>query len=87
VREHEIKEFVGDKLQVNRKTWAEALGVTTNQFDYSLANLQRLGLVTKEFRDTDVGGQRFTNIVFIKPVPQRIVEISTSPELSSSPTS
>lgn len=76
------RKFAGDKLQVNRRAWAEALGINLCQFDRSLNNLVRLGLVTKELRQLEVRGQSLNNVMFLEPVPEAVAAISQMPELT-----
>jgi len=71
------KKFRGDALQKSKKALADQFGFTERQVKDSLARLEELGLIIRDYRTIEVGdGLRLGNVLFIKINPTKIAQIS-----------
>lgn len=71
------KRFKGDALQKNKKQFAKQFGMTERKAQDSLALLEKLGLITREYRLIENDDKIvIANVLFIKIVPERIKEIT-----------
>lgn len=70
------KKFRADKLQKDYRTYAEMFDVSKGIVKAAFDNLERLGLVKREFREIVSNGMRCNNVMFVEPVPEKIREIT-----------
>lgn len=71
------KKFKSDALQRSQDSLAEQFGFTKEQIKDSLVRLEKLGLITRDYRTIGVGSKKLANVLFIKIHPLRIKEISS----------
>lgn len=71
------KKFKADALQKSKQALADQFGLTERQVKDSLSRLEKLGIITREYRIiTLADGLKLANVLFIKIHPSRIREIS-----------
>lgn len=71
------KKFRADMLQRSYDTFAAQYGFTKAQVKAGINALVELGLIVREFRSETVNGQRLTNLLYVAPIANAIVKIST----------
>jgi len=79
--EHTIgwkKKFKDDKLQKSYQNYANLFGVPKSTIKQAFDQLERMGLITREFRSIKVGDENFivNNVMYIEPVPSEIKKIT-----------
>lgn len=72
------KKFKADALQKNKMDLAEQFGLSERQVKDSLARLEWLGLIERDYRTITKDGLKMANVLFIKIKPDRIKEITFS---------
>jgi len=71
------KKFKADALQKSKQSLADQFGLTERQVKDSLARLEQLGLITRDYRTIITeSGMKLPNVLFIKIHPKKIEEIS-----------
>lgn len=71
------RKFKGDALQKSKKDLADQFGFTERKVKESLANLEKLGLITRDYRTVEtLKGIKASNILYIKVHPEKIKEAS-----------
>lgn len=72
------KKFKGELLQRSKKSFAEQFGYTERKVQDSLARLEKLGVITREYGKVEVPGSEIIgyNMMFIRIHPEKIKEIS-----------
>ncbi len=71
------KKFKGDALQKSKKSLADQFGLTERQVKDSLARLEQLGLITRDYRSMKTKtGLTLSNVLFIEIHPKKIEAIS-----------
>lgn len=74
------KKFKNDILQKHKKCLADQFGLTERQVQESLARLEKLGLITREYRTINQNiydsSVRVSNVLFIRIHPEKIKEIT-----------
>lgn len=70
------KKFKSDALQKSKKSLSKQFGFTERQVQESLARMEKMGLITREFRTVSFGDLTMGNVPFIKIHPEKIKQIS-----------
>jgi hypothetical protein len=71
------KRFKGDALQKSKKALAEQFGFTERKVKESLALLEKIGVITRDYRTVETSdGVLCSNVMYIKIHPEKIKEIS-----------
>lgn len=70
------KKFKSDSLQKDKKSLANQFGLTLVQVQDSLARLEKMGLIYRDYRTILVGDKRMSNVLFIKINPEKIREVT-----------
>jgi DnaA N-terminal domain len=81
------KKFTRDKFSCTAAYFVNKFGITVDQARNALKRLENQGYIQREYRDLNTKqGVRLTNIMFIEPVPSKIMGI-THPDTSDAPPS
>lgn len=75
------RKFCGDKLQHSYTAFAEKFGYTKREVKAAVDYLVSIGLVVTELRKVKVQGVVQNNVMYIEPIPEKIIEISTPPTM------
>lgn len=70
------KKYRADKLQRSYRQIMELYGFSRRQAELALNNLCRLGVVTKEFRTIEVGGQKLNNVMYLDLNVDKLLELT-----------
>ncbi|WP_425641436.1 hypothetical protein ACPUEK_15995 [Marinomonas gallaica] len=70
------KKFSDDKLQRSYQSFADDFGMTKREVQDSLKRLRDAGLITLELRSKTIGGNYYSNLLFIEPVAIEIDRIT-----------
>lgn len=70
------KKFKADALQRSKASYAAQFGFTERQVKDSLARLEKLGLIKRDYRTVKVGDMVLSNVLFIIIFPKKIEEIT-----------
>jgi len=70
------KKFKSDKLQKKYKHYADFFGFPKDTVTDAIDLLVARGLITREFRTVHTGTMVLNNVMFLEPVPAKIVEIT-----------
>ena len=70
------KKFQADKLQRNYEQIAEAFGVSKRQAKRAVANLEKIGVIKKEFRNIRKNGVTSNNVLYLELIPDRLRELT-----------
>lgn len=74
---HYKKKFKADKLQRSYNSYAKQFGVSKRQVKDAIKRLEKLGLITIEFRNiTTNDGLSINNLLFLEPIPSEILDIT-----------
>jgi len=79
------RKFNSDKWQISYLALADKLGSTKRAVKRSVDLLIELGLITREFRNfATKTGLVLSNVMFIEPVPDKIIAITSNPSCNKS---
>lgn len=68
--------FASDKLQKTYLSYAEYFGLSKRQVKEAIDRLVELGILVREFRTlTTKSGMTLSNVMYLEPVPQSLLEI------------
>ena len=70
------KKFKSDKLQKKYKHYADFFGFPKDTVTDAIDLLVARGLITREFRTVHTGIMVLNNVMFLEPVPAKIIEIT-----------
>lgn len=70
------KKYRADKLQRSYRQIMELYGFSRRQAELALNNLCQLGVVTKEFRTIEVGGQKLNNVMYLDLNVDKLLELT-----------
>jgi hypothetical protein len=71
------RKFKADKLQRSYSSYAEQFGVSKRQAKGAIKRLEKLGLITIEFRNiTTKDGLNINNLLFLEPIPSKVIDIT-----------
>lgn len=71
------QKFIADKLQKSYQAYSDMLGVHKRTVKRAINNLERLGLIRKEFRNIkSKSGMAINNVMYLEPILKNIVFIS-----------
>ncbi len=71
------KKFKADKLQRTYFSFAQQFGVTKRQVTSAIKRLERLGLITTELRNiTTTEGIKMNNLLYLEPIPSKVLDIT-----------
>ena len=70
------KKFSRDILQRSYQQISEMFGLTKRQATAAVDFLQALGVIRKEFRTINSGGQNYNNVLFLDIIPERLKELT-----------
>lgn len=73
------KKFWSDKLQRSYSSLADKFGLTKRQVIDSVHRLEKLGLITIEFRNITKNTVSLANVLYLEPIVSKIKEISMLP--------
>ncbi len=83
VRDEQTGEFIGiekrfkaDLLQRSYKQLAEQFGYSKRQVADAVKELEVLGVIHRVFRSVSLGIQTLNNVLYIKLIPKRLIEIT-----------
>lgn len=82
------KKFTRDKFSCTAAYFVNKFGITVDQARNALKRLENQGYIQREYRDLNTKqGVRLTNIMFIEPVPNKIMGIThpDTPDIPPSP--
>lgn len=77
------KRFKADKLQRSYQSFSDKFGFTKRQVAEAMKRLQKMGLVTLEYRTINVNGQQLNNVLYIEPVAELVEKITFQESLTS----
>ena len=72
------QKFEGDALRVSKYALAKRFNLTERQVKDALRRLEERGLIIREVRLVELPGGMKQNLLFVKPVPSAIREITYS---------
>lgn len=70
------KKFAADKLQKQYGGYGDQFGLNKDQIKRAIDNLVDQNLITREFRTIETDKGTLYNVMFLEPVPSRIMEIT-----------
>lgn len=71
-----LRRFYGDKFQSSAAYYEEKFGLTKDQTRKALKRLADGGYIRREYREVIRQGIRMNNVMFMEPVPAKIMEIT-----------
>ncbi|HJW29142.1 MAG TPA: hypothetical protein VJ508_07800, partial [Saprospiraceae bacterium] len=74
------KKFNEDMFQSGASYYEDKFGLTKNQVRKALKRLEEAGFIRREYREVVKRGIRLNNVMFIEPVPSKILEITHPPQ-------
>lgn len=72
---HLSKAFSGDRYQLNRAELAAKFNAHPDTITEASNLLEELGLIGKELQDTDINHRGFRNMLFVWPIPEKLMEL------------
>ncbi len=76
------KKFKADKLQKNYQAYADMFGVPKSSVKASVDRMVESGILTREFRTVDTPKGPLYNVMFLEPIPEKIIEITYGEDYS-----
>ena len=70
------KKFAADKLQKQYGAYSDLFGLNKDQIKRAIDNLVNQDIITREFRTIKTDKGTLYNVMFLEPVPSRIMEIT-----------
>jgi hypothetical protein len=70
------KKFEADMLQRSYQQMADMFGISKRQATDAVSRLKKAGLITTALRNFPKNGLYFSNVLYIAPVPEKLVEIT-----------
>jgi len=75
-----VKNFNEEKYQFNRADLAHRLNVSKDAVSAALTYLEKLGVIKREYDDTDFNHRGFRNVVYITPVVDKLLGLVAEAE-------